>query len=476
MSARRISNIPEACRQIASAAAEHGMRVYTVGGAVRNSLLGLEAADYDLCGPQSAEDMEACASGDIVVTDTVNGLGTARVRCAGQSFEYTAFRADSYRPGGAHTPSEVVFTTSIDVDAARRDFTVNALYADPLTGEVLDPLGTAMADLEAGILRQAHDDAMHEDALRILRMVRFSAQLGFQPDEATYEAARRHVSDLTSISAERIRDELFLILLSDVPYGKIGAPARGILMLRDLGALEYVIPELKAGDGFVQKTKFHRYDVLGHQVATCAAAPPDLTTRLAALLHDVAKPEVFVEDGNMHRHAQVGQMRVQTILKRLHAPRTMIRQVSELVRWHMFDLDNTAKKKTIRRWILRMGPEQYARLADLREADFVGSGMGNTAKSADKWRQVLRDMLTESAPLRVRDLAINGDDLMRELKMSPGPQIGSILDGLLVLAAQRPSRNTYNCLLNYAKMLKDGAPEVPCRQEGRIRTEDHKGV
>lgn len=452
-------------QMVADAAKRSGFDIYAVGGAVRNQLLGYTEKDTDLCGPQTAEEMRVIASSNITVTDAVNGLGTALILCGGEHFEYTAFRTDSYAPGGSHTPDRVQFTTDIAVDARRRDFTVNALYMDLASGRILDPLGTGRADLKRRILRQVRSETMDEDALRILRMVRFAAQLGFTVDEETFAAARLRVPGLKDISGDRIRDELYLMLLSDVPYGRPGAPAKALLMLRDLGALDYVLPGLMDGAGFAQNEKYHRYDVLEHQIAACAAAPPDLRTRLAALLHDIAKPAVFRKNGNMHEHPKEGAEQTRRLLKRLNASSGIICDTSQLVAEHMFDLANTAKPKAIRRHILKMGPEQYERLADLREADFAGSGRGSIPKSADKWRTVLAEMKTQNAPFQMSDLAVNGTDIMRELGLEPGPQVGTILRALLPYAAERPSRNNYNCLLNYARMLKDRAPGVPGRPQ-----------
>lgn len=468
--------VPEALERIAAAAGSRNIDLYMVGGSVRNDLLNLPAHDIDLCGPYSAQDLRSLASGDVCITDPINGLGTALILSMGQPFEYTAFRTDSYAPGGAHTPQHVTFTTDMHVDARRRDFTVNALYRHLVTGEILDPLGTGREDLNAHVLRQVRDDTMSEDALRILRLVRFAAQLGFTADPATLEAAKAHVSGLASITPDRIRDELCRILLSDVPYGRVGAPARALAMLRDIGALDYVLPGIAQGAGFAQNPQYHRYDVLDHQIASCAASPPELATRLAALLHDIAKPEVFARDGNMHRHPPVGAERVKEILKHLNMPSEIIRDTVQLVEEHMFDLNNTAKPRTIRRHILRTGPEQFARLADLRDADFAGSGMGNTAQSAEKWRRILAEMQEKKAPFGISDLAVNGHDIMRELQIAPGPEVGEILRALLEYAADRPARNNYNCLLKYARMLKDGAPDSPGRLYGRTVTEDHKGV
>lgn len=463
-----VVEIPPACRKLGEAAKEAGLALWTVGGIVRNAILGLPESDCDLCGPQQPERLaeELGAREGIRVTDAVNGLGTAIIRAGGEKFEYTAFRKDSYADGGRHRPRDVVFTKDMGEDARRRDFTVNALYADPLTGQAFDPLGRGFSDLEQKTLRQVRPDTMQEDALRILRLVRFCAQLGFEADDETFEAAKKNAAHLANISAERIRDEFFLILMADTAYGKTGAHARGLLMLKELGVLRYIIPQLEEGAGFKQSPKFHRYDVLDHQIAVCALSPPDLTVRLAAILHDIAKPEAWRTDGNMYRHAEIGKKRARKALRDLRAPEQMVKDVSDLVAGHMFDLNNTAKDSTVRRRIMRTGEAQFERLIALREADFLGSGMNHPAKSAVKWRRVLKSMKDNDSPFSVRDLALNGQDLMRELNLAPGPEIGRILNRLLTYAVESPSRNTYVCLLKYAKMLKEGMSHVPGRRPG----------
>lgn len=472
-------DIPDAVSRIAHAVSAGDLKVYIAGGAVRNSLLGLPAADYDLCGPQSADVLRRAAAGDgIEISGAVNGLGTAIVAAGGEKFEYTAFRTDSYAPGGAHRPVSVSFTDDIALDALRRDFTVNALYADAGTGEVIDPTGRGLADLARRVLAMVRPETFEEDALRILRLVRFASELGFRIEPKTLDAARKNARKIESLSAERIRDEFFGIIMSDVPYGRLGAPAKGLMMLRDIGALRYIVPQLEEGEGCRQSPRYHRYDVLNHQIAVCALTPPDIRTRLAGLMHDIAKPEAQREDGNMHRHAQLGEVRVKSALRALNVPNDIVSDTAKLVRTHMFDLENNARVNTVRKRIMTMGPEQFLRLCDLREADFAGSGMGHDPKSARKWRRVLRQMEEEHAPLSVRDLDISGTDLMRELGVKPGPEIGLILKGLLEHASAHPDQNSYKCLLKYARMLKDGALKVPVRQTDtrRTQTEDHKGV
>ena len=454
------TEVPAPLAALGRAAEAQGTVFYIVGGAVRDALLGFSPADHDLAGPLRPEEVASLHLSDITVLDPVNGLGTALLQQGTPGdrhmYEYTAFRMDSYRDG-CHRPQEVVFTTDIHQDALRRDFTINALYAKLPEGNIIDPTGAGTADLEARTVRMIRPDTMQEDALRILRMVRFACALGFEIDADTWKAAEENIPHLAHISGERIRDELFRILLSDTVYGTEGAVRRGLYMLRDLGALPYILPELEEGRGMAQPSRYHRYDVLDHQIESAQAAPADLITRLAALLHDISKPEAFSADGNMYRHAELGEEKAAGLLARLHVSRQLTKDVTQLIRHHMFDLENHAKPKAVLRRLNALGPEQFVRLADLREADFAGSGRNHAAHSAAKWRQELAKLQEAGAPMSVSDLPISGKDLMREMHMGPGPQIGELLEKLLLYAQQHPAQNNYQSLAKYAKMLAAGS-------------------
>ncbi|MBD5560969.1 MAG: CCA tRNA nucleotidyltransferase [Clostridia bacterium] len=447
--------------RLGQAASERGAVIYNVGGAVRDRLLGFEAADDDLAGPKQPQELARLHLPGTTVLDPVNGLGTALIHCRQgeekEVYEYTAFRTDSYGRDGRHLPEDVCFTDDITMDARRRDFTVNALYVRLPDGEVLDPTGMGLADLKAHVLRMTRPDTLTEDALRILRLIRFAAALGFEVEPETLRAARDQAPALRDISWERIQAEFFRILLGDTVYGRREAVADALYMMRDLGVLEYVLPELTEGRGFAQSPEYHCYDVLDHQIETCAAAPPELTVRLAALLHDISKPEAYRRDGNMHAHPELGSERARQVLRRLRAPRQLISDVAELVEHHMFDLTNEAKSKAVIRRINALGREQFERLADLREADFAGSGRQQKALSAEKWRKVLAGLEKDNVPLTVSGLAVSGHDLMRELHIKPGPVLGEILGQLLEHVQLRPSQNNYKSLIKYAKMIAAGS-------------------
>lgn len=436
-----------------------GEPLYFVGGYVRDSLLGYSSHDADVCAAFNAEELKRLsdeASGrEFRVIDRAYGLGTVViVGKDSENYEYTAFRQDNYGRGGAHTPESVCFTADIKKDAERRDFTVNALYLSP-EGEVLDPLGLGTADLENKTIRQCAKDTLSQDALRILRMVRFAASLGFKIDPDTFAAAKANVSGLADISKERIREEFLKILLADTCYGEKDAVLRGLYMLKDLGAFKYIVPELLEGDGFTQKKKYHKYDVLDHNLHACASIPPKPELRYAALLHDLGKPRAFLRDGNMYNHPQIGSEMAKAALRRLIESKEITGRVCGLIENHMFDLDNSAKKNAVLRRASKLGREAFYDLIALREADISGSGTPVKSDSAAKWRDIIENSEKDNTPVERSELKVNGGDLIKELGVKQGKLIGEILAELHVFALENPSQNTYQNLIEYAKIIYD---------------------
>ncbi|MEG0383063.1 MAG: HD domain-containing protein, partial [Christensenella sp.] len=430
---------------------------YIVGGFVRNQMLGYAMTDTDITSSAPPQAAEALPAPDFMFAEKAYGLGTVAIlqRYCGETYvyEYTAFRKDNYGRGGEHIPQSVTFTEDMTEDAKRRDFTVNALYMDA-HGSITDPTGRGKAAIKNKIIEQITQETLSVDALRILRMVRFAAELGFDVEAQTWESAKRNIGGLADISKERIRDEFSAILTADSKYNNKGGVLRALHMLKELGAFKYIIPELEAGEGMVQNTQYHAYDVAEHALRSCACAKGELITRMAALLHDIAKPMVFAETGKMYGHDKIGAQSAMEALKALRYENSFIAAVGELVGAHMFDLDNQAKKHAVARKIVKLGEEQFLRLCDVREADFCGSGMGAPALSAQKWRETLKVLHEQAAPMNISQLAINGKDLMRELKIPQGKRVGELLQALLVYALKKPTQNNYKNLLRYAKMIE----------------------
>lgn len=450
-------HIPEELFTLAELMAAEGFALYAVGGLVRNALLELPISDIDICSAMRPERMiELCKKRGFTVVPKGIAFGMVEVHIGGLSFEHTTFRSDSYAKGGAHRPTAISFSKTPEEDAFRRDFSVNALYYNVLSGEVLDPTG-GLEDLAAGLIRTTSKEprtVLCDDGLRILRLVRFSAELGFNIEENSLETAKRLVNNLRDISAERIRDELNKILLADIKYGERSAEKvmHGLALLKSVGAIDVVLPELALGAGIAQRANYHRYDVLDHCLHSCAEASPKLHLRLAGLLHDVGKPKVKLETGLMHGHDEAGEAIARAILRRLKYYNKTTDEVCFLVRHHMFDLNNTAKEGTLRRAFVRWGYERSLDMCDIRRADFVGSGIikGEVA-SAVRWRSILDAMAEQGVPFTEKELNCSGADIMQWLGIEPGPKVAEIKKRLLAHCAVRPKDNTEEGLKRAAR-------------------------
>lgn len=466
---------------------EADAQLYAVGGQIRNPLLGLPVSDRDICSALPPEKVIAlCAEKGIKYIPQGIAYGTVALLLEGESYEHTTFRSDSYGAGGAHKPETVSFGTSYKQDAMRRDFTVNALYAAiPENAEdnisVLDPTGRGLDDLNTRIIRASSDDPaliLRDDALRILRLVRFACELGFECDEATFAAAKRFAGGLADISAERIRQEFDKILLSDLRYdlgaertgaertglervGENSPVYRGLAMLDELRALDVFLPEVSACRGISQRAQYHAYDVMGHLLHSCACTEctpglaqtkeEALTLRLAALLHDIGKPaakaanaNIPEKHGHMYGHDGIGASMACAAMARLKYPRKLNEAVCFIISSHMFDLTGAAKESTLRERFAQWGLENSLRLCAMREADVYGSGLTpkyERVETAQRFRRVLADMRREHAPFSEKELCCTGEELMRWTGMGPGEGIGRLKTSLLLHCARHPQDN-----------------------------------
>ena len=445
--------------------AARGFELFLVGGYVRNLVLGLPGGDFDICSAAMPETAAAIArEAGLSVTEKALVLGTIEIRTEldGERhvFEHTTFRRDYYPAGGAHRPYRVEFTEDIREDAARRDFTAGALYLNLMTRELIDPTGKGLGDIKTKVLRTAAQDpdvTIRDDGLRIMRMARFAAELGFDISPDLLACATRRAALLADISAERKRDELMKIMLADTKYPGLNAadaPLRGLSILLDTGALKHVLPRLCAGDGVAQSEQYHKYDVLRHSLHACAAAPPDPALRLAALLHDIGKPAALAESGKFYDHDKIGEALAREEMNALRFDNRTKAAVLPLVRYHMFDLEGKAKPKTIRRKAIMLGRESFERLIAIRRADVTGSGKPEAdIVSADNWQAELARMLAEQVPWTVRDLAVTGRDIETWLGIEPSPKVGRILKALHRECVISPASNNRETLKKRAAAL-----------------------
>ena len=420
---------------------ESGYSAYVVGGCVRDALLGLIPHDYDLCTSATPEQTARVFSQHPLVRSGEKH-GTIGVVLDGEVYEITTFRTEGNYSDSRH-PDWVEFVTDLQADLARRDFTVNAMAYSPAEGYI-DPFG-GQADLKNRVLRTVGDPKarFEEDALRILRGMRFAARYELTPTEET-EKAMSEMSNLISyLAPERVFSELCKML----PHVSAGD------LIRYAPLITQIIPELGAAVGFDQHSPHHAYDVYTHTAYTVEATPHEVSLRLAALLHDVAKPAVFSQDengrGHFYDHAKVGAQMANDILVRLRASNTLRNQVVFLIEHHMLSFE--PDRKLLRRRLGKYGDDAVKQLLALQKADFASKGVEeNEETSFAEVEALLSEILQEGACLTVKDLAINGTDLLT-LGVQPGRIIGDCMKFLLTLVQDELIRNTKEDLLNAAK-------------------------
>jgi len=429
--------IPCGAAALLDALERAGFEACAVGGCVRDSLLGLTPHDWDLCTAARPEQVKAALAGlDCTCLDTGLKHGTVTVLYGGGAYEVTTYRVDGPYSDARH-PDSVALSTRLEDDLVRRDFTVNSMAYSPRRG-LVDPFG-GEADLRRGLLSCVGDPSIRfsEDALRILRALRFSSTYGFAIDPATASAIHEKKDLLGRVSGERIREELCRLLCG-----------RGTLdvLLAYPDVLCVPIPELAPCVGFDQRSRYHCYTIYEHMarsVAVCREFDP--VTRFALLLHDVGKPACFSLDergGHFKGHGEAGFALAGPVLDRLHFDGKTRREILELVRCH--DTPPEATPRSVRRWLARLGPEQTARLLEVARADTLAHAEWTVEKrleELDRAQVLLEQALAEDACFSLRDLAVKGDDLLA-LGVPEGRQVGALLNALLgeVLDGTAPNR------------------------------------
>ena len=419
-----------------------GFEAYAVGGCVRDALLGRIPKDWDVATNAKPAQIQKVFPKSLYE----NRFGTVGVFRDGQTFEVTTYRVEQGYSDARH-PDQVQFVSRIEDDLARRDFTVNAMALGG--GKIIDPF-RGQSDLKAKIIRAVGNPAerFSEDALRMMRAVRLSGELGFQIEQKTLKALRSEAARLSNISGERIRDEFMKIIAGPHPYEGVGT-------LLDTGLLEQFLPELLEGRDFDQP-KHHKFPVLDHSLRSLKHTPSDdPLVRLAALLHDVGKPQSARGRGanrTFHGHEVIGARMTKKIMQRLKFSKADTTRVVNLVRNHMFLFQFESTDRAVRRIVRRVGPEHVADLVSLRVGDRLGSGckIGYT-KKLQTFQQRVEEV--QKDPIDTRLLALNGHDLIQLLGVKPGPIVGRVQNALLEEVLDDPSRNTKEYLSARAKKL-----------------------
>ena len=431
--------------------AGHG--AYIVGGLLRDTMLGRPADDWDLATDALPEQTQA------LFPDAVyeNRFGTVAVRRRRHEYEITTFRSD-HDYADFRRPHKVEFGTSLEADLARRDFTVNAMAwgatpaagvtpGDPaaLPAALVDPFGGRL-DVARRILRAVGDPETRfkEDALRMVRAVRLAATLGFSVEPDTLAAIRDHAPLVAHLSGERIAAELGKLLAAE-------SPSVGLRLLADTGLLDTISPELASQRGVVQN-KIEGEDLWQHTLRTVDATPAHPIVRLAALVHDIGKPATQA-DGHFYGHETVGAEQARKLLERLHEPRIVTERVAHLVRQHMFKYESGWSDSAVRRFIGKVGRDVIDELFALREADNIGSGVAPAADGLDELRARIAAELASGPVLDRYALAIDGNDLIVEFGLRPGPHLGRILDALVERVIEDPALNDAPALLMLARDL-----------------------
>ena len=429
--------LPEYVQFCLDALENAGFSAYCVGGCVRDSLLGLTAHDYDICTAALPEQTEAVFSGHPLIL-AGKKHGTVGVIFGKDVVEITTFRTEGAYLDNRH-PEWVEFVPTVEQDLARRDFTVNAMAYSPKRG-FADPFG-GQKDLEAGILRAVGDpvERFREDSLRILRGLRFAVRFGLTIEDATWAAmvSEKHLMD--NLARERVFSELSGLL----PLVK------AVDLVKFAPVLAAVIPELRPMIDFDQHSPHHAFDVFTHTACVVEEVTPDPVLRWAALLHDVGKVPTFTQDstgrGHFYGHAQVGAKMADEILHRLKAPTALRERSVFLIDKHMLPL--TPEKKLLRRRLAQYGWEAIEDLLILQRADFLNKGVRGQDRGFDAIREVLDHIRAENACLSLKDLAVNGHDLMA-LGIR-GRAVGETLNRLLEAVIEEEVPNEKQALLQY---------------------------
>lgn len=448
------NSIPAEVQKIANKLHQSGYQAFLVGGCLRDLVMHRAPKDWDVAtdaAPAEVQKLFADFSGGTADDpDTVyeNDFGTVGIKTGSEEptlkiVEVTTFRIEGKYTDARH-PDEVKFAKSIEEDLSRRDFTVNAMALDLAPGgpaELVDPFG-GLADMEMRLLRAVGKpiERFREDALRMLRAVRFAADLDFQIDPETFAALRDEAGLLEMISKERIRDELQKMILTP-------QAARGIVMLEDTDMLKFILPELREGIGCGQN-KHHTYTVFDHNVHALGYAAEKnypLAVRLSALLHDIGKPRTKAGDGpdcTFHGHEVVGARMAVKMLDRLKFPKEIVERVGHLIRYHMFYYNvGEVSEAGVRRFLRRIGLEYLDDLLKVREADRIGSNVPKAFPYKLRHLLFMIDKVKRD-PIHPKMLALDGNELMELLNLKPSRKVGDILSVLLEDVLDDPTRNT----------------------------------
>jgi tRNA nucleotidyltransferase (CCA-adding enzyme) len=442
--------IPKEVMMVLAVLQNANFEAFLVGGCVRDLIMNVIPKDFDITTNATPEEVIALfpktfyenSYGTVGVVTCGEDLGTVCTDETVKIVEVTPYRLETTYSDNRH-PDEVIWSKDLEDDLKRRDFTVNAIAYNPVTREIVDPF-RGREDIEARIIRAvgSPDARFTEDALRLMRAVRFLSQLDFDIETVTRESLEKNAHLLATISRERVRDEFIKLLMTDYPM-------RGLILMKETGVLDYVIPELERGIG-VSQNQAHSFDVWEHNLRTLQHSADKkwpLHVRLSAVFHDISKPETRrfsreKRDYTFYGHDVVGGRVTREIMERLKFPKDLTDKVSMFVRWHMFFSDTEQITiSAVRRLITNVGKDNIWDLINLRICDRIGTGR----PKEEPYRLRMYESMVEQAlqdPISLKMLKTDGKRIMDITQETPGPKVGYVLHALFDEVLENPEKNT----------------------------------
>ena len=447
----KLEPIPDEVVRVLGKLHSADFEAYLVGGTVRDLLAGLPVTDYDIATNATPDEVMSLFRRTV---PTGVKHGTVTVLDRERNYEVTTYRYDGDYSDARH-PDNIVFADDLIEDLKRRDFTINAMAYNPASHTLVDAFD-GVKDFDDKIVRAVGDpeQRFYEDGLRPLRAIRFAARFDFAIEPDTFAAIQTVLDRVEMVSAERVRGELMKMLATSE------RPSYGFELMQQSGLLDMILPELMEGYG-VEQNKYHAYTVYLHSLYSCDSAPKEQPLiRLAALFHDIGKPRTkYFKNGSatFYNHQVVAVRMTNKIMKRLRFSKKEIEYVSHLVYHHMFGYTEEWTDAAVRRFIRNVGREYIEDLFELRLADWFGNGRNRGYPAyLNRLRRRIRIEIEKADAFDVKDLAINGNDVMVSLELPPGPHIGNALDYLLQQVLEDPALNEKEKLLG---ILKEYAAE-----------------
>ena len=448
--------IPQEVKNLSNEFKDRGFELYLVGGAVRDFVMEKDITDWDFATNAIPEQILDCL-GEEAFYDNRFGTVGFPFKDGRRPFEITTYRTE-YGYSDSRRPDKIKWGKSLEEDLKRRDFTINAmaLRLAPITQdkqEIID-LYEGKKDIKRKLIRAVGDptERFSEDALRMMRAVRIAAELGFTIEENTFNAIKMHADSINKIARERVREELFKIIRAEYAY-------EAMVLFHSTGLMDETLPELSKTFGVEQKSpgRHHIYDVGTHSLmALKNCKNQDPLVRFATLIHDIGKPQTYKKLSSgvitFYNHEVVSTKIAVNIADRLKFSKKEKDKLVTLVRWHQFTVDERQTNSAIRRFIKNIGKENVEDMLDLRVADRLGGGARETSWRLEEFKKRLVEVQKE--PFAVRDLKIDGNDVMKELGLKPSPKVGEILNKLFDEVVEKKLKNEKKALLARLKEFK----------------------